>query len=150
MYWTEGSNLPQQKQSIHIHDVFQKIDPVTAVSTTPLSMKINELDSAIQGLATSVDETNQLLSQARAANIDPRVTMALQGDLEALRRKVLSLTADISMIREGHASMIQMQPLAPTPDMGMMPPGGMPQDPMMAAAGEQPPMNMPNMNGAGM
>jgi len=98
-----------------------------------LGMRIDEIDTAIQALGSMMDSTNDLLSQARAMNIDPQMTMAAQKDLETARQKVLSLTMDISMVREIHASLTQHGPPAEMP-MG---------DPMAASMGPQAPMNMP-------
>ena len=96
----------------------------------------DEIDTGIQLLAGQMGQVNDLLSQARATNIDPQVTMALAGDMEKMRQKQLSLVADLSMIREMHSSLGQHGP-----------PGA---DPMTAAMGEQAPMNMPPMDQAGM
>tara|TARA_R100001440_G_scaffold35191_1_gene54194 strand:- start:60907 stop:61275 length:369 start_codon:yes stop_codon:yes gene_type:complete len=111
--------------------MFQKQDPVTSVSTAPAAQLINAIDDGIQSLARQCDEMNQLMSQARSTNVASEPTIALQKNVDALRQKVLSLTQDISMIREAHASIAQMQPLAPV----------QPNDPMMASQDQQPPMN---------
>ena len=71
------------------------------------------------------------MSQARSTNIESQATIALQKNVEALRQKLLSLTEDIAMIREAHASVAQMQPLAPV----------QPNNPMAASMEQQPPMN---------
>tara|TARA_R100000152_G_C6753769_1_gene177531 strand:- start:825 stop:1340 length:516 start_codon:yes stop_codon:yes gene_type:complete len=94
-----------------------------------VGMAFDAIDSGIQALAGEMAAINDLLAQVRATNIDPQMTMALQGDMEKMRQKQLSLTADLSMIREMHASLGQHgQPAA---------------DPMTAAMGQQAPMNMP-------
>jgi len=126
--------------SWHIADMFAKQDPVTAVSTSPLAQKINAIDSGISSLAVEIKDTLHLLSQARAANVDMRATLAMQQDLDMLERMVSSLTKQISAIRAQHASLIGMQPLEPS--MG----GG--NDPMMASMMQQPPSLPPQMQQA--
>jgi hypothetical protein len=128
--------------SWHISDMFAKQDPVTAVSTSPLAQKINAIDSGISSLAVEIKDTLHLLSQARAANVDMRATLAMQQDLDMLERMVSSLTKQISAIRAQHASLIGMQPLEPSMGMG----GG--NDPMMASMMQQPPSLPPQMQQA--
>jgi len=134
MWKMDGWKNPQQRA--HIYDMFVKQDPITSVSTAPAAQLINAIDERIQTLASQCNEMNQLMSQARATNVASEPTIALQKNMEALRQKILSLSQDISMIREAHASIAQMQPLAPV----------QPNDPMMAASEQQPPMNVPNPN----
>ena len=94
-----------------------------------VGMAFDAIDTGIQALAGEMAAINDLLAQVRATNIDPQMTMALQGDMEKMRQKQLSLTSDLSMIREMHASLGQHgQPAG---------------DPMAAAMGQQQPMNMP-------
>jgi hypothetical protein len=126
-----------RRQSAHIYDLY-KNDPVTSVSTAPAALLINAIDDGIQTLASQCNEMNQIMSQARATNVESEPTLALQKNMEALRQKILSLSQDISMIREAHASIAGMQPLAPV--------GGA-NDPMAAAMQQQPPMNMPPQQG---
>jgi len=115
----------------HIHDIFQKQNPVTSVSTAPAAQLINDIDTGISQLAAQCGEMNQIMSQARSTNVESQATISLQKNVEALRQKLLSLTEDIAMIREAHASVAQMQPLGPV----------QPNDPMMASMEQQPPMN---------
>ena len=129
MWKMDGWKAPQQRA--HIIDMFAKQAPITSVSTAPASTLINEIDEGIQMLASQCNEMNQLMSQARATNVASEPTIALQKNMEALRQKILSLSQDISMIREAHASIAQMQPLAPV----------QPNDPMLASQEQQPPMN---------
>ena len=136
-----GSGWRDDRPRAHIYNIFQKQDPVTSVSTAPAAQLINGIDDSIQLLARQCDEMNQLMSQARATNVASEPTISLQKNVDALRQKVLSLTQDISMIREAHASIAQMQPLAPVQP-------GQP-DPMMASMTQQPPTNMPPGGGMG-
>jgi D-alanyl-D-alanine dipeptidase len=135
-----GSGWKDNRPRAHIYNIFQKqspVDPVTSVSTAPAAQLINAIDDGIQSLATLCGEMNQLMSQARATNVASEPTISLQKNVDALRQKVLSLTQDISMIREAHASIAQMQPLAPVqPGMEGMPPQGTPPQGM-------PPQGMP-------
>ena len=115
------------------------MDPSMGMTPPPksaLGMLFDEIDAGIQQLGDLMGSANDLLSQARATNIDPQATMALQGDMEKMRQKQLSLTADISQIRSIHASLGQHGP--PT------------ADPMTAAMGQQAPMNMPPPDQASM
>jgi hypothetical protein len=129
------------RPSAHIHDMFAKNDPITSVSTAPAAQLINAIDDGISMLASQCNEMNQIMSQARSTNVASEPTLALQKNMEALRQKILSLSQDISMIREAHASIAQMQPLAPVG----------PNDPMAASMQQQPPMNMPpEQEGGGM
>ena len=129
MYRMDGWKAPHQRA--HIIDMFTKQDPITSVSTAPAAQLINAIDEGIQMLASQCNEMNQLMSQARSTNVASEPTIALQKNMEALRQKILSLSQDISMIREAHASIAQMQPLAPVE----------PNNPMMASQEQQPPMN---------
>lgn len=129
MWKMDGWKNP--RQGAHIYDMLAKQNPVTSVSTAPAAQLINEVDDMIQQLAQKCGEVNQLMSQARATNVASEPTIALQKNMKALGDKILSLTQDISMIREAHASIAQMQPLAPV----------QPNDPMMASQEQQPPMN---------
>ena len=129
MWKMDGWKSPNQRA--HVYDMFVKQAPVTSVSTAPAAQLINAIDEGIQTLASQCNEMNQLMSQARATNVASEPTIALQKNMEALRQKILSLSQDISMIREAHASIAQMQPLAPV----------QPNDPMMASQEQQPPMN---------
>lgn len=142
------------RQSWHVQDMIQKqgaVDPVTAVSTAPAAQLINEIDTSVAALAEMCGRMNNLMSQTRAGNVAAQPTLMLQQSVEDLRRKVISLQGDVAMIRESHASIVQMQPLVPQ-DSGM----GMENDPMAASMQQQPPMNMPpggqdaGMNGMGM
>ena len=128
MWKMDGWKNPRQRA--HIYDMFAKQDPITSVSTAPAAQLINAIDEGIQTLASQCNEMNQLMSQARATNVASEPTIALQKNMEALRQKILSLSQDISMIREAHASIAQMQPLAPVQP-----------DPMMASQEQQTPMN---------
>ena len=128
--WQNGYTKNAQS-GWHIHDIFQKQNPVTSVSTAPAAQLINDIDTGISQLAAQCGEMNQIMSQARSTNIESQATIALQKNIEALRQKLLSLTEDIAMIREAHASVAQMQPLAPV----------QPNDPMAASMEQQPPMN---------
>ena len=94
-----------------------------------IGVSLDEIDAGIQGLADMMASIGQLLSQARATNIDPQTTMALQGDIEKMRQKQLSLLQDLGMIKGAHASLAQHGPAV--------------NDPMMASMGQQPGMNMP-------
>ena len=129
MWKMDGWKNPRERA--HIYDMFVKQDPITSVSTAPAAQLINAIDEGIQTLASQCNEMNQLMSQARATNVASEPTIDLQKNMEALRQKILSLSQDISMIREAHASIAQMQPLAPV----------QPNDPMMASQEQQPPMN---------
>jgi len=139
MYKMDG--WVDRRQSAHIYDLYKNA-PVTSVSTAPAAQLINAIDDGIQTLASQCNEMNQLMSQARATNVESEATLSLQKNMEALRQKILSLSQDISMIREAHASIAQMQPLAPVqPGMeGMPPQGGMEG---------MPPQGMPPQGGMG-
>lgn len=129
MWKMDGWKNP--RQGAHVVDMFTKQAPITSVSTAPAAQLINAIDDGIQMLASQCNEMNQIMSQARSTNVASQPTIALQKNMEALREKILSLSEDISMIREAHASIAQMQPLAPV----------QPNDPMMASQEQQPPMN---------
>jgi len=129
MWKMDGWKNPTQRA--HIYDMLAKQNPVTSVSTAPAAQLINEVDNMIQELAQKCGEMNSHMSQARATNVASEPTIALQKNMAALGEKILSLSQDIAMIREAHASIAQMQPLAPV----------QPNDPMMASQEQQPPMN---------
>jgi hypothetical protein len=130
-----------RRQTAHIYDLY-KNSPVTSVSTAPAALLINAIDDGIQMLASQCNEMNQLMSQARATNVESEPTLALQKNMEALRQKVLSLSQDISMIRTAHDSIANMQPLGPIqPGMEGMPQGMPPQG--------MPPQGMPPQGGMG-
>ena len=90
---------------------------------------LDETDSMIQALGDQMGSIGQLLSQSRATGIDTETTLRLQGDMEKLRQKQLSLLQDVGMIKEMHASLSQHGPPV--------------NDPMAAAVTQQEPMNMP-------
>jgi hypothetical protein len=90
---------------------------------------LDSMDGSIQTLADEMSSIGQLLSQVRASGIAPEPTMALQGDIEKMRQKQLSLLQDLSMIKQMHASLGQHGPPV--------------NDPMAAASMQQDPMNMP-------
>lgn len=107
---------------------------MTAQSKAPADVLLGEIDSAIAALADQVAQFNHLMSQSRQANVAAEPTLMLQEAAEQMRRKILSCQGDAAMLRQAHASVLQMQPMAPV---------GMGNDPMAAASMQQPPMNMP-------
>tara|TARA_R100001510_G_C7656408_1_gene216391 strand:+ start:6523 stop:7023 length:501 start_codon:yes stop_codon:yes gene_type:complete len=94
-----------------------------------IGVMLDETDSMIQALGDHMGGIGQLLSQSRATGIDTQTTLSLQGDMEKLRQKALSLLQDVGMIKEMHASLSQHGPPV--------------NDPMLAASMQQDPMNMP-------
>lgn len=107
---------------------------MTAQSKAPADTLLGEIDAAIAALADQVAQFNHLMSQSRQANVAAEPTLRLQEAAENMRKKILSCQGDAAMLREAHASVLQMQPMAPV---------GMGNDPMAAASMQQPPMNMP-------
>lgn len=107
---------------------------MTAQSKAPADVLLGEIDSAIAALADQIAQFNHLMSQSRQANVAAEPTLMLQEAAEAMRRKILSCQGDAAMLRQAHASVLQMQPMVPM---------GMENDPMAASSMQQPPMNMP-------
>lgn len=105
---------------------------MTAQSKAPADILLGEIDSAIAALADQVAQFNHLMSQSRQANVAAEPTLMLQEATEDLRSRILSCQGPLAMIRQAHASVLQMQPMAPVGN-----------DPMAAASMQQPPMNMP-------
>ena len=114
----------------------------TAQSKTPLDTLITEIDLDIAALADKVAQVNHHMGQARSANVDTATTFRMQQAAEQIREMILNCQGPVGVLRQAHASVIQMQPLAPV---------GTANDPMAAASMQQPPMNMPpgmqNMEG---
>lgn len=106
----------------------------TAQSKTPLDTLITEIDMGIAALVDQVNQINHHMSQARSANVDVATTLRLQDEAAELADRILACQGPLAMLRQAHASVIQMQPLAPV---------GTANDPMAAASMQQPPMNMP-------
>jgi len=141
MWHDDGSaNLPLignrfRAEGQHLNGMITKqtmeMMPQQGSPKSALGDAIDELDAMVQALGSRADSVNSLLSQARATNIDPDVTMAMMQDVEKFRGALLSLTPLLNGIRSMHMNLVQHGP--PT----MMP------DPMMAASQQQAPMNMP-------
>ena len=87
-----------------------------------------------------MNSITKLLDDQRAAGIEAQVLNALQMDMKQLEMATLALKQPLAAIKAHHASVVQMQPMAPVggPDAMMGP------DPMMAASAQQAPMNMPS------
>jgi hypothetical protein len=150
MTWSSRGSLGERMRALEIRETLISkqdpmgmsagVDPTTAVSTAPLAQALNAIDSGFADMSQQITEAIGLLSQTRASGIEPQVTIALQQDLAVLRSMVEGLQAPLAGIRQGHASLVQMQPMGPIGN-----------DPMMASAQQQPPMNMPapGMQGMG-
>ena len=74
-----------------------------------------------------------IAAQTRGANVAPEPTIDLQKNILALQEKILSLSQDVAMIRDAHASVLETQNMAVGPPMQ--------NDPMAASMEQQPPMN---------
>lgn len=132
MWKMDGWKAPQQRA--HIYDMLAKqtpISPATAVSKSPIATLIDEVENAVNNAASLCDQMNSLAGQARQANIDPQSTFALQADVDNVRKMLMQVLIPIATLRTAHASLSNMQPLAPIPG----------NDPMMASQEQQPPMN---------
>ena len=138
---SERGTLADRLRALELRDtMISKQDPTTAVSTAPVAQLFNDVDRGISDLMTSMNSLTHLLDDQRAAGIEAQVLNALQMDMKQLEMMALALKQPLATIKAKHASVVQMQPMAPVggPDAMMGP------DPMMAASAQQAPMNMPS------
>ncbi|GEM_PF-6455648 len=133
MWKMEGWKSPTQRA--HIYDMFVKQEPMpnTSVSTAPARQLLDEIDADIQELAQKCGGMHGIAAQTRGANVAPEPTIDLQKNILALQEKILSLSQDVAMIRDAHASVLETQNMAVGPPMQ--------NDPMAASMEQQPPMN---------
>ena len=140
---SERGTLADRLRALELRDtMISKQDPTTAVSTAPIAQLFNDCDRGISDLVTMMNSITKLLDDQRAAGIEAQVLNALQMDMKQIEMAALALKQPLAMIKAKHASVVQMQPMAPVggPDAMM----GMGPDPMMAASAQQAPMNMPS------
>ena len=147
MYWDEGNSkavsprfrhdgeqhngliIKQMPMPSPAGDMTGGMGMPPAPPKSAIGVMMDETDSMIQALADHMASIGQLLSQSRATGIDTETTLRMQGDMEKMRQKQLSLLQDVGMIKEMHASLNQHGPPV--------------NDPMLAASMQQEPMNMP-------